>query len=252
MSNSLKTASLIIIGDEILSGRVQDLNLQYLAKWLNEQGVELKTSHIIPDDEEIIISTLNTARKMFDFVFTTGGIGPTHDDITSEAVAKSFGVGMELREDAVALLEKHYPNNKISISGLKMATLPIGAEMIPNSVSVAPGFRMDNVYVMAGIPKIMQAMLVALRGKVKGTSPIISKAVTAQISEGKMALALGVIQDKYFKTSIGSYPFFNNSQDFGTTLVVRSRDEAIIAGAMAEIKKWLDKNAVKYKDGERK
>jgi len=249
---SEKTACLIIIGDEILSGRVQDLNLNYLAKWLNQQGVDLKASHVIQDVEDVIISTLNSARKTYSYVFTTGGIGPTHDDITSKAVARAFGVKMELREEAVDLLKAQYPNHKISKPGIKMATFPVGAEMIANSVSAAPGFKMENVYVMAGIPKIMQAMLGVLEGQIEGSGIVLSKAVTAYISEGKMALPLENIQKEYPNTTIGSYPFFNNQDDFGTTLVVRSRDEISVTSAIQDIKSWLDKNEARYKEGERK
>ena len=217
-------ACLIIIGNEILSGRTHDKNLPYLAEELNTLGVRLAETRVIPDIEQTIIDTVNECRAAFDYVFTTGGIGPTHDDITSECVAKAFGVAIELNADAHALLKSHYENPEdLNEARLRMAHIPIGAELIDNPISKAPGFRMENVYVMAGVPMIMQAMFQGIKHQLVGGKPMVSRSVGGYIPEGAIAKVLAEIQGDFPKTDIGSYPFLREGK-LGTTLVVRGEN----------------------------
>jgi molybdenum cofactor synthesis domain-containing protein len=232
------TACLIIIGNEILSGRTQDKNLAWLARELNEAGVRLMEVRVIPDIEATIIATINACRPAFTYVFTTGGIGPTHDDITSAAVARAFGVPLEPHPEAVAILEKHYTKEQLNAARLKMAETPRGASLIENPVSAAPGFRMENVYVMAGVPSIMQAMFANIKHELKGGARMLSKTVSAYITEGVIAEKLSAIQDRYPGVEIGSYPFIRQ-QRLGVSLVARGTDEGDVQGAYQEIKNML-------------
>ncbi len=217
-------ACLIIIGNEILSGRTHDKNLPYLAEELNTLGVRLVETRVIPDIEDTIIETLNECRAKFDYVFTTGGIGPTHDDITSECVAKAFGVAIELNVDAHDLLKSHYDNPAdLNEARLRMARIPVGAELIQNPISKAPGFRMENVYVMAGVPMIMQAMFQGIKHQLIGGKPMVSRSVGGYIPEGTIAKVLAEIQGDFPATDIGSYPFLREGK-LGTTLVVRGEN----------------------------
>lgn len=217
-------ACLIIIGNEILSGRTHDKNLPYLAEELNTLGVRLVETRVIPDIEDTIIETLNECRAKFDYVFTTGGIGPTHDDITSECVAKAFGVAIELNADAHDLLKSHYDNPAdLNEARLRMARIPVGAELIQNPISKAPGFRMENVYVMAGVPMIMQAMFQGIKHQLIGGKPMVSRSVGGYIPEGTIAKVLAEIQGDFPATDIGSYPFLREGK-LGTTLVVRGEN----------------------------
>ncbi|WP_417845332.1 competence/damage-inducible protein A [Thalassospira povalilytica] len=214
-------ACLIIIGNEILSGRTHDKNLPYLAEELNKIGVRLAEARVIPDIEDTIIATVNECRAKFDYVFTTGGIGPTHDDITSECVAKAFGVAIELNAEAHELLKSHYENPEdLNEARLRMAHVPVGAELVQNPISKAPGFRMGNVYVMAGVPMIMQAMFQGIKHQLVGGKPMVSRSVGGYIPEGTIAKMLGEIQGDFPQTDIGSYPFLREGK-LGTTLVVR-------------------------------
>lgn len=217
-------ACLIIIGNEILSGRTHDKNLPYLAEELNTLGVRLVETRVIPDIEDTIIETLNECRAKFDYVFTTGGIGPTHDDITSECVAKAFGVAIELNAEAHDLLKSHYDNPAdLNEARLRMARIPVGAELIQNPISKAPGFRMENVYVMAGVPMIMQAMFQGIKHQLIGGKPMVSRSVGGYIPEGTIAKVLAEIQGDFPATDIGSYPFLREGK-LGTTLVVRGEN----------------------------
>lgn len=217
-------ACLIIIGNEILSGRTHDKNLPYLAEELNKLGVRLAETRVIPDIEDTIIATLNECRAKFDYVFTTGGIGPTHDDITSECVARAFGVPIELNADAHELLKSHYENPEdLNEARLRMAHVPVGAELIQNPISKAPGFRMENVYVMAGVPMIMQAMFQGIKHQLIGGKPMVSRSVGGYIPEGTIARVLAEIQGDFPATDIGSYPFLREGK-LGTTLVVRGEN----------------------------
>ena len=229
------TACLIIIGNEILSGRTQDKNLSHLALKLNEAGIQLREARVIPDVESTIVETVNTCRAMFDYIFTTGGIGPTHDDITSASIAKAFGVPIHRHPDAEAALRAHYTAEQINEARLKMADVPLGAELIPNAVSTAPGFRMENVFVMAGVPRIMQAMLDAIIPHLKGGATVLSVSVTTNLLEGTIAEGLTAIQNRYMDIDIGSYPTYETQHGYRTTLVLRSPDAARNTAAKAEI-----------------
>ncbi|MCC9620839.1 competence/damage-inducible protein A [Thalassospira sp. MA62] len=217
-------ACLIIIGNEILSGRTHDKNLPYLAEELNVLGVRLAETRVIPDIEDTIIATVNECRAKFDYVFTTGGIGPTHDDITSECIAKAFGVEIELNPEAHELLKSNYEKPEdLNEARLRMARIPVGADLIYNPISKAPGFRMENVYVMAGVPMIMQAMFQGIKHQLIGGKPMVSRSVGGYIPEGQIAERLGQIQADFPQTDIGSYPFLREGR-LGTTLVVRAED----------------------------
>lgn len=235
-SSRAPTACFIIIGNEILSGRTQDVNLAYLAQILGGLGISLREVRVIPDDESVIVSSVNDLRSAFDYVFTSGGIGPTHDDITSASVAKAFGVRLFRHPQAVRLLEDHYRGtaHDLNEARLKMADIPEGASLIDNPVSRAPGFKMGNVYVLAGVPKIFQAMMDELKGSLKGGPPILSRTVTCDLPEGKIASGLAAIQARYREVEIGSYPYFRAGL-FGTSLVLRSRDQAALSKAATEV-----------------
>ena len=232
------TACLIIIGNEILSGRTQDKNLAWIAQELNETGVKLTEVRVVPDIEATIIDTLNECRAKFTYVFTTGGIGPTHDDITTVCIAKAFGVPVIDHPEAVAILEKHYTKEQLNPARLKMATTPEGASLIYNPVSAAPGFYIGNVFVMAGVPRIMQAMFGSVKSLLKGGQKTLSRATAAYVTEGVIAAQLTDIQNKFPSTDIGSYPFIKN-QRLGTTLIVRTTDEKLLDAASADIKTML-------------
>ena len=248
MTKKRITAALIIIGDEILSGRTQDANLSYLAKWLNGCGVVLVETRVILDDEATIISTVNEMRQNFNYIFTTGGIGPTHDDITSLSIAKAFGVPLIEHPEAKELMLSHNPKD-VTPERMKMAHVPQGATLIKNSISRAPGFQMENVFVMAGIPMIMQAMLDDLSGRVEGAGSVLSKTISAFAGESLLAADLGEVQKAYPDTAIGSYPFFRDGIH-GAALVVRGLDVGTIDAAIDEIKARLSARGYKLVDGE--
>jgi molybdenum cofactor synthesis domain-containing protein len=228
------TACVLIIGNEILSGRTQDVNLNYIAKGLAQVGVILREARVIPDVAETIVATLNEVRAKFDYVFTTGGIGPTHDDITSECVARAFGVKWTIHPEAHRLFLQHYKPGELNEARLRMAHTPEGAALIPNPVSRAPGFRMGNVFVMAGIPSVMQAMFDNVKGELDGGPPVLSRTVSCALAEGVVAKGLGEIQARYADLDLGSYPFLRRGE-YGVSLVVRGRDPARLDAAKAEI-----------------
>ncbi|MAN17844.1 MAG: competence/damage-inducible protein A, partial [Pelagibacteraceae bacterium] len=212
-------AALIIIGNEILSGRTQDKNLSYLANWLNEIGIQLSEVRVIRDEEKVIIDTVNHLRSEYDYVFTTGGIGPTHDDITSLSIARAFGVELEVNDKALSILKEYYKDGELTEARMKMTMIPVGAELVDNPVSKAPGFKMDNVFVMAGIPSIMQGMLEGARRFLKGGDVVKSMSIDVYTPESNVAQALTDLQKKYNDVEIGSYPFSKDNR-FGTTLVM--------------------------------
>lgn len=232
------SAALIIIGNEILSGRTQDKNLAFIAAALNRNGIQLREVRVIPDIEDTIIATVNEMRAKFDYVFTSGGIGPTHDDITAESIAKAFGLSLYLHPEANALLEEHYGEN-YTPERAKMAKVPEGAALIANPVSRAPGFNIGNVYVLAGVPRILQAMIDGLLPGLKGGKPMLSRSVTTNLREGDMAQTLGALQEKYPDVDLGSYPFFQAGQ-LGTSIVARSMDEALLQQAVTDIKAMME------------
>ncbi|GAB5470942.1 MAG: molybdopterin-binding protein [Rhodospirillales bacterium] len=228
------TAGLLLIGNELLSGRTRDANLAFLGEQLSEIGIPLVEARVIPDVTQVIVETIRIMRAQVTYLFTTGGIGPTHDDITAAAVAEAFGVAHSLDPRAVAILEEHYPPGELNAARLRMATLPEGAALIENPVSKAPGFRMENVYVLAGVPKIMQAMFQSLRPELVGGDPILSESVTVFLAESKVAEGLGLIQERYPALDLGSYPFQLEGR-FGTRLVARGTDRAALSAAREEI-----------------
>jgi molybdenum cofactor synthesis domain-containing protein len=230
-----KTACLLIIGNEILSGRIQDANLAYVATRLNDYGVRLREARVIPDDPDVIVDTVNACRAAFDYVLTTGGIGPTHDDITVECIARAFGVPLEVNAEAKADLLAHVPPGAAVDARLRMARAPAGATLIRNAVSAAPGFQVGNVFILAGVPAVARAMVDALGGRIGGGLPMRSRAVVAWLSEGAIARELTEIQDRNPDTEIGSYPFYRMGR-VGTSLVVRSTDPVRIDAAVEEIR----------------
>lgn len=229
------TASLLIIGNEILSGRTQDKNLAYIASELNRVGIQLAEVRVVPDIEQEIIDAVNTLRRKYDYLFTTGGIGPTHDDITSASIAKAMGVPLERHPVAAKLLQDHYHPEPVNEARMKMADVPKGSELIPNVVSTAPGFRIENVFVMAGVPKIMQAMLGAAIPHLKGGDTVHSITITTNLPEGTIAAGLTDIQNRYTDLDIGSYPYYNAAKGkMATTLVFRGVDESRAEAASKE------------------
>jgi molybdenum cofactor synthesis domain-containing protein len=220
------TAALAVIGDEILSGRTQDLNVAQVAKWLNEQGIRLAEVRIVPDDIGRIAETVNALRSSHDYLFTTGGIGPTHDDITVDAIAAAFGVGAAIHPQARSILEEYYRDRPggLTEARLRMARAPEGAELIPNPYSGAPGVKMGNVYILAGVPNIAASMLEALTGKLEGGRPVVSITVGARAAESDVADLLRETEDSNPGVAIGSYPFFRDGR-YGANFVIRSEDE---------------------------
>jgi molybdenum cofactor synthesis domain-containing protein len=229
------TACLLVIGNEVLSGRTQDANIRFLATRLGELGIPLREVRVIPDVTETIIATVNEARARFDHVFTTGGIGPTHDDITSECVAAAFGVPWEPHPEAWARLDRHYRPGEFNPARQRMATLPRGAALIDNPVSIAPGFTIGNVHVLAGVPRIMQAMFETLAPRLAGGPAIVSRAVHAEgVPEGRIAEGLGAIQDRHPCLDLGSYPYYRLTGN-GVAIVARGPDAADAEAAIAEV-----------------
>jgi len=233
-AGKIVTAGAVIIGDEILSGRTQDVNLNYIAGWLLALGIQLREARVVPDVEARIVDAVNALRVDYDYVFTTGGIGPTHDDITADAIGKAFGVEVDFNPDALAILEAHYPEGEFNESRRRMARTPVGASLIDNPVSKAPGFQIGNVFVLAGIPKINQAMLESLRHRLVGGAKVRSRSVAAALPEGSVAKGLGSIQDAFPAVSIGSYPYYR-AQTFGCMLVVRSADAQALDAAFEAV-----------------
>jgi len=219
------TAALVVIGDEILSGRTQDLNVAQVASWLNEQGIRLAEVRIVPDDIGRIAETVNALRRSHDYLFTTGGIGPTHDDITVDAMAAAFGVSTIIHPDARRILEDYYRDRPggLTDARLRMARVPEGAELIPNPHSGAPGVKMGNVYILAGVPNIAANMLEALTGKLEGGRPVVSVTVGARAAESDVADLLRETEDSNPGVAIGSYPFFREGRH-GANFVIRSED----------------------------
>ena len=238
-------AALIIIGNEILSGRTQDKNLSYLANWLNEIGIQLSEVRVIRDEEKVIIDTVNHLRSEYNYVFTTGGIGPTHDDITSLSIARAFGVELEVNDKALSILKEYYKDGELTEARMKMTMIPVGAELVDNPVSKAPGFKMDNVFVMAGIPSIMQGMLEGARRFLKGGDVVKSMSIDVFTPESNVAQALTDLQKKYNDVEIGSYPFSKDNR-FGTTLVMRSSDEKRLQQCDEELKELMKEYDTNY------
>ncbi|HEV7265438.1 MAG TPA: molybdopterin-binding protein [Falsiroseomonas sp.] len=235
MTGHSPTACLLVIGNEVLSGRTRDANIQFLATRLGQIGIPLREVRVIPDVRETIGATVNEVRAKFDHVFTTGGIGPTHDDITSECVAAAFGVPWEPHPEAWARLERHYAPGEFNPARQRMATLPRGATLIDNAISIAPGFTIGNVHVLAGVPRIMQAMFDWLAPTLRGGPPIASRTVHADgIMEGRIAEGLAAIQARWPSLDIGSYPYYRLGGG-GVALVAKGVDATGVEAASRDI-----------------
>jgi molybdenum cofactor synthesis domain-containing protein len=236
------TAAMLAIGDELLSGRTRDRNIGHLAAMLTIAGIELKEVRIVGDEASAIVQAINALRSRYDLVFTSGGIGPTHDDITADAVAQAFGVPIDHDPRAMKILSAHYEERSLefTVARQRMARLPQGAELIVNPVSKAPGFSIGNVHVMAGVPSIFEAMLDGLLPRLPAGAPVLSRAVDSRYPEGKIGTALGEIQKRHPLTAIGSYPRFDGAASYSTQIVVRSRDKAAIEAAVADVESMLD------------
>jgi molybdenum cofactor synthesis domain-containing protein len=223
--NQPKTAGILIIGDEILSGRTQDTNTQTLARMLGEKGISVREVRVIPDIVDVIADTVNAMRGGVDYLFTTGGIGPTHDDKTAESVAKAFGVTLERNAEAWARLVRHYGGEEaINPGRARMANIPAGARLIDNPVSTAPGFILGNVHVMAGVPKIMQGMMEGLLPTLEGGAIVHSRSVSAELPESELAEGLEAIENDHSGVSVGSYPKFTPGMKPATQIVIRGVD----------------------------
>ncbi len=232
------TAAILVIGDEILSGRTKDKNIGYIAEYLTNIGIELREVRIVPDVQEEIVAALNALRARYTYIFTTGGIGPTHDDITADSVAAAFGVAIDHDPRAIAMLAERFPPDQLNEARLRMARIPAGADLIANSVSKAPGFTIGNVYVMAGVPSIMQAMLDVVAPTLQTGVKILSDTVRAGLREGDIGTALAEVAKAHPGVSIGSYPFFSETGP-DTNVVVRSRDPDALATATEAVKAMI-------------
>ena len=252
MSENAKTwtAALVVIGDEILSGRTQDKNVAQIALWLNDHGIRLAEVRIIPDDMERIAATVNELRAAHDYLFTTGGIGPTHDDITVDAMAHAFGVPVVIHPKARQILEDYFRNRPggLTEARLRMARVPEGAELIPNPSSGAPGVKMDNVYIMAGVPGIAASMLEALTGQLEGGLPIVSVTVGARAPESDVADLLRETEEANPGVAIGSYPFFRDGR-YGSNFVIRSEDGELAKRTGEELSSKLREAGYEPVDG---
>jgi molybdenum cofactor synthesis domain-containing protein len=238
--DGLVTAALCIIGDEILSGRTKDKNIGYIAEYLANIGIQLKEVRVVPDEEPEIVAAVNALRARRTYVFTTGGIGPTHDDITADAIAKAFGVGIDVDERALAPMKAYFARRGVELTParLRMARIPFGAELVENSVSIAPGFMLGNVIVMAGIPSIMQVMLDAAAKYLKTGKKMLSAALDLHRPEGEIAGMFEDLQKRYPDVPMGSYPFIRDGRP-GTQLVLRSTDATRLAAAENDLKMQL-------------
>ena len=230
------TAAMLVIGDEILSGRTRDTNTNYIAGELTRHGIRLMEARVVPDDRDTIVAAVTELAHRYDHLFTSGGIGPTHDDITADSIAAAMGAAIDVREDARALLAAHYERSgsELNEARLRMARIPDGATLIDNPVSVAPGFTLRNVHVMAGVPSIFQAMVASVLPTLTGGDPLLSQSLRVDRAEGEIAGPLGALAQEYPDLSFGSYPFQRNGAH-GSNLVVRGTDAARIDAAMTRL-----------------
>ncbi len=234
------TAAMLVIGDEILSGRTKDKNIGFVADYLTGMGIDLSEVRIVPDDKDAIVEAVNALRHRYDYVFTTGGIGPTHDDITAESISQAFGVPCEPHPKAMREMAQYYESRNMEFTEARqrMARTPKGAELIDNPISKAPGIRIQNVHIMAGVPQIMQAMMDAIAPTLKGGQKIISQVVDCPYGEGTVGGPLGKIQDNHPDTMIGSYPRYEDGA-YSTQIVVRGRDQIAVALAIKDVQNML-------------
>ncbi|MEM7620715.1 MAG: molybdopterin-binding protein [Pseudomonadota bacterium] len=232
------TAAILVIGDEILSGRTKDKNIGYMADHFTAVGIQLTETRIVADNEDAIIAAVNALRAQYDYVFTTGGIGPTHDDITADCIAKAFDVPIDLDPRALKLLHDKYEEHELTEHRLRMARIPQGADLIENSVSKAPGFMVENVIVLAGVPGIMQVMLDAVTPRLKTGRKMLSRTIKVHCPEGDVAPILSTVQESYEDVALGSYPFFEKG-GLGVNIVLRSLDETLLLEAEGVVKEHL-------------
>jgi molybdenum cofactor synthesis domain-containing protein len=239
--SDIVTAALLVIGDEILSGRTKDKNIGYVAEYLTAIGIDLAEVRVVGDNEAAIVEALNALRRRYTYVFTTGGIGPTHDDITADSVAKAFGVAIGYDERAVAIMSERFAaiGTEMNEARMRMTRIPAGAELVLNKVSAAPGFWIGNVIVMAGVPAIMQAMLDEVAPKLKTGAKMIAETVRANAREGDIGTELGEIAKAHPGVIIGSYPFFDDERGPNTNVVLRARDPTMLATAKAAVEAML-------------
>ena len=237
------TAGIIIIGNEVLSGRTKDINTSTLAQWLNSLGIEVKEVRIIPDTEKIIIETVNKLRKKFNYIFTTGGIGQTHDDITAESISKAFNLEYGYHKEAYSILEKYYKPGQFNDGRQKMAKMPTTANLILNPTSGAPGFYVENVFCLPGVPSILQSMIGGLNNILIGGDPILNKTISLRTVESEIAQSITLIQNKNKDVEIGSYPFFRAGK-LGVSIVLRSADKNKLDKCNLEILKLVNSRRI--------
>jgi len=243
-ANKKLNAAIIIIGNEVLSGRTQDVNVVNISGWLNELGVKLEEVRIIPDIESTIVKTINETRKNFKYVFTTGGIGPTHDDITAKSVSKAFNIKYCYHPEAYKILENYYEKGKFNVGRKKMAKMPKNSSLILNPSSAAPGFFVKNVYCLPGVPSILKSMLGGLRNKIIGGKKVLSKTLSLRTVESEISVPLEQVQKRFKNLEIGSYPFFKQGK-IGVSLVMRSDKFKLIEKCTKEIIKFVKKKKIK-------
>ena len=248
MNKNIKVnAAILIIGNEILSGRTQDTNTSTLATWLNSIGVKVKEVRVVPDEEKIIVDTLNLLRKNYNYVFTTGGIGPTHDDITAESVSKAFNLNYEIHKEAFKILESYYKPGEFNEGRQKMVKMPKDAELILNPTSGAPGFNVENVFCLPGVPSILKSMLGGLKNKIVGGEPILSHTISLKTVESEIANSLTKVQLENKDVEIGSYPFFHAGK-LGVSIVLRSENQNRIDDCNSQILKFVNKKKIEVVD----
>jgi len=245
MSAPGASAAVVVIGNEILSGRTRDANVQAIGSALAGIGIRLREVRVVEDREAAIVAAVNALRSSYDYVFTTGGIGPTHDDITTDSVGAAFGREVDHDPTAVALLTRYYGEAEATETRLRMARVPRGATLIDNPVSAAPGFRLENVFVLPGVPRILQGMLPGVLALLPGGPPIVSRSVSAWVRESDVAAELAAVQAHHPELDVGSYPFARDGR-FGTSLVVRGSDAAAVDAAAGEIAGFLDRRGVSH------
>jgi len=243
-ANKKVNAAIIVIGNEILSGRTQDVNVVSISKWLNELGVKLEEVRVISDIEETIVKTINDVRKKFNYVFTTGGIGPTHDDITSRSIARAFNLSYGYHKEAYKILETYYGAENFNEGRKKMSMLPDKALLILNPSSGAPGFIVDNVYCLPGVPSILKSMLGGLNSKIKGGKKFLNKTIALSTVESEIASSLEKVQNNFKDVEIGSYPFFKQGK-IGVSIVIRSTDEELISLCYKDIENFIKRKKIK-------
>ena len=245
--NTKVNAAILIIGNEILSGRTQDTNTTTIALWLNSIGVKVQEVRVIPDIENIIIETVNHLRKVNNYVFTTGGIGPTHDDITAQSISKAFSIKYEIHKEAYKILEAYYKPGEFNEGRQKMVWMPENANLILNPTSGAPGFNVENVFCLPGVPSILKSMLGGLKNRIVGGDPILSHTISLQTVESEIANSLTKVQDNNLDVEIGSYPFFQAGK-LGVSIVIRSEDQSKIDNCNSQILKFVNEKKIEVVD----